>query len=301
MTLASLVEPCTQADTSLQAAEESAVVPHRTAAADIEMQQLVERAQALVLTISEAALVGMIDKVANLFTDLQVRYAGDDDYPEAHGEEDNEGAADASSALEGGLGLSGAPEGEGEEVDDDDDGPPSPMTSDRRQREAWTRRRTAASRRQRAQGLPRFTANAIVCTACRDGGTMGDGSCLAKAMLDNEDIIDIFNSEVPEIDGMSGDARDDACSRARHACYRKFIAWKFADPLGSGVRRRIPDCCVWHIRDTFPDSRCGHGCDMLRCCERAGHFVGFKTAASSRRKRKADEESTTLVDPDYLD
>ena len=47
----------------------------------------------------------------------------------------------------------------------------------------------------------------------------------------------------------------------RHGAYRQFIYWR-CGKLGFGIRKVIPSCCVWRVRDTFPST--------------LGNYTGFR-------------------------
>ena len=53
------------------------------------------------------------------------------------------------------------------------------------------------------------------------------------------------------IHDLRGDYHEKKNNNFRFAAYKQFIWWVYGK-LGRGVRKRIPSCVMWAIRETYP-------------------------------------------------
>ncbi|XP_070550606.1 P2X purinoceptor 7-like [Ptychodera flava] len=78
----------------------------------------------------------------------------------------------------------------------------------------------------------------------RDPGLEFDVLILNEAVLA---MMRIYRREI-----FATDDSDDNNDANRHAAYRQYVMWQHGR-LGTGNRMVIPSCCVWAIRDRYPD------------------------------------------------
>ena len=94
-------------------------------------------------------------------------------------------------------------------------------------------------------------------------GTTGEFRllCLDKSvlMLQRRHVSEMFNLKMEDEDPKNTNSRENRSWR--HAAYKQYILWQLGY-LGPKDRRVIPSCCVWEIRDCFPDQ--------------FGQYTGFK-------------------------
>ncbi|XP_071949147.1 P2X purinoceptor 7-like [Antedon mediterranea] len=113
-----------------------------------------------------------------------------------------------------------------------------------------------------------------VCHACREMPTQVERMCCGynpdnctsllpdfELLVLNEAVLDIARAYRQDV---LVAPLDNNWSRGhRHTAYRQYILWQHGR-LGIGIRRTIPSCCVWKIRDRYPDE--------------FGQYVGFQSA-----------------------
>ncbi|MEW8548730.1 MAG: hypothetical protein AB2693_34950, partial [Candidatus Thiodiazotropha sp.] len=87
-------------------------------------------------------------------------------------------------------------------------------------------------------------------------------------MLD-EEVLDI--ARLYRQDMLAFPAENDQRRGRRHAAYRQFTLWQHGR-LGAGNRLVIPSCCVWRIREKYPDN--------------FGQYTGFQPGRLGLIKRK---------------
>lgn len=66
--------------------------------------------------------------------------------------------------------------------------------------------------------------------------------CLDEVFIHSQDMTELGNIREP----------GDKNKENRYGAYKNYIYWRHGS-LGQGTRLVIPSCCVWRIRDKFPD------------------------------------------------
>ncbi|XP_043919556.1 uncharacterized protein LOC122795043 [Protopterus annectens] len=103
-----------------------------------------------------------------------------------------------------------------------------------------------------------------VCRCCRDMPTSIERVCCGNephnclshipdmnVVVLHQTVLAVADTYRRAIFGIPVDA--DENRRCRHSAYRQFTVWRYGR-LGSRVRQVIPSCCVWRIRECYPDA-----------------------------------------------
>ncbi|XP_043922376.1 uncharacterized protein LOC122797919 [Protopterus annectens] len=102
-----------------------------------------------------------------------------------------------------------------------------------------------------------------VCQGCRDMPTAQERVCCANSPMNclslvlemsevvlHPGVLRVADTYRRAIFGIPLETDDNR--RSWHSAYRQFTVWHYGW-LGSRVRRVIPSCCVWRIRDRYPN------------------------------------------------
>ncbi|XP_071792702.1 P2X purinoceptor 7-like [Asterias amurensis] len=108
-----------------------------------------------------------------------------------------------------------------------------------------------------------------VCTHCREMPTQQEKLCcqqrpnrcisnlaiMRHLVLDNHllELARLHRNDLLGQNDLPPGEHDIYNRRLRHSAYRQYVLWQHGR-LGAGNRVTIPSCCVWKIRDSFPDS-----------------------------------------------
>ncbi|XP_048746229.1 P2X purinoceptor 7-like [Ostrea edulis] len=119
---------------------------------------------------------------------------------------------------------------------------------------------------------PEEQSSWCICTFCREMPAQRERLCCQRnqdgciSRLPDFDIL-ILNEAVLALarlyrqDILAQPDDGDRNKANRHTAYRQFVLWHHGR-LGTGDRRVLPSCCIWRIRDKFPDQ--------------FGQYTGFK-------------------------
>lgn len=122
-----------------------------------------------------------------------------------------------------------------------------------------------------APGNLRAVPNWCSCNNCREMPTGREKMCCGKIPENcHSRLADFYTIVLDELvlevamrcrsDALA-EPRDNEYNRThRHTAYRQYVMWMHGR-LGSGNRKVIPSCCVWCIRDKYP--------------EPSGQYVGY--------------------------
>ena len=94
----------------------------------------------------------------------------------------------------------------------------------------------------------------LCCKQDVSGEILGDNTCITQ----HEEFaivslnVAVLRTTLSMLNNLRGDRIEHENISYRYAAYRQFTWW-IHNRLGQGVRRVIPSCAIWKIRDMYPD------------------------------------------------